>query len=393
MTASDGQTAGVSSRLRKNLSESTSLLGALDAISRWKPFLVMVATLVSCVVAVAVFSAITGAIARHSGNFAIAAGLVFGLITFAIALVGVNAAGILLADDAWDREQRSIVDALIASAFTSHRLILVFLLTGLAFLAYLVVLALILFLCKIPGIGPLLYAVVLPVAVIITGTIVFALFSVVTPLAAPAVWNGATVMQTLAMLKVVVQKKLPFVFIMMLLLGLLLGIVTGIISAIFGSGLGITLSLSAALLGSSAGGLPNMAGMFSGQGLGDVSGYIWAAGFGGAILFLAAITPGALVGMKGASLIYRTAIADLSIDSVTAELNDRFEKLKQQASDAKQRALEAGQRAMQQPEAKPVEPQKPAEEPKLPPALQCPSCNSAIGADDAFCGNCGHRLK
>jgi MFS family permease len=383
---------------RNRFAETGSLLGALDAMTRWRPFVLLAGTFVACMIVGGILGAVAGALMQHSTMLAGFTGLIAAIAVFIVGLIGVNAAGIMLADDVWGRPQRSISGALMASVFTSHRLVMVLLIEFLLFLVYLIALTIVLFVCKIPGVGPLLYAFVFPLAAILTGALLFAMLYVAMPLAAPAVWSGATVMQTLAMLKEVAQRKLLFVVVMMLLLGLLLFVVSGIIGGILFSGMGVTLSLSAAVIGSAMGGYGGLMDTLMGLGMGgNGSGYVWALSFGGAILFLLGATPGLLVGMKGAAIIHRTAIADLSLGEAEAQLNQRFEEVKRKAQEAKENAkaqMAAAQAAAaaHAAAAKPAE-SKPAEPPAPAAASVCPACSAPIAADEMFCGNCGHKLK
>lgn len=383
--------------LRNRFAGTGSLLGALDAMTRWRPFVLLAVTFVACMIVGGILGAIAGTLIRHSSMLAGFTGLIAAIAVFIVGLLGVNAAGIMLADDVWGRPQRSIGGALMASAFTSHRLVMVLLIEFLLFLVYLTVLAAALFLCKIPGVGPLLYAFVFPLAVILTGALLFAMLYVAIPLAAPAVWSGATVMQTLAMLKEVAQRKLLFVVVMMLLLGLLLFVVSGIIGGILFGGAGVTLSLSAAVIGSAMDGFGGLMDALMGLGMGGSgSGYARALSFGGATLFLLGATPGMLVGMKGAAIIHRTAIADLSLGEAEAQLNQRFEEVKRKAQETKENAkaqLAAAQAAAaaHAAAAKPAE-SKPAE-PSAAAASTCPACSAPITADEMVCGNCGQQLK
>ena len=61
-------------------------------------------------------------------------------------------------------------------------------------------------------------------------------------------------------------------------------------------------------------------------------------------------------------------------------------RLGQSRREARQRALEAAERAKQT-----------AQQARTSAApgtrIRCPSCNSAIGSDDVFCGDCGHKVK
>ena len=155
MTTAAPESRTAAPSLHHKLAESRSLLGALDAITRWRPFAMLVLTFLACMILMAVLGGVSAAMARHSGVVAGLLGVVTLLLVMVTALVGVNAAGILLSDDTWERPQRNMVEALFASLFTSHRLIGILLLQGLLFLLYLIVFAIVLFICSIPGIGPL----------------------------------------------------------------------------------------------------------------------------------------------------------------------------------------------------------------------------------------------
>lgn len=378
-------TNNAGTNLSTRLGDTGSLLGALDAITRWKPFLLMVATFVTCLIVGGVLATITAALMESSRSLSGMMGALAFLIILSIGLVGANAVGVMLSDDVWGRPQRNIGSALMVSALTVHRLLLILLIEGLLFLVYLIALTLVLFLCKIPGLGPLLYAIAMPLGVVLTGAVLFALIYVAIPLAAPAVWNGASVMQALAMLREVARHKLLFVVIMSLILGLLLLVVTGIIIGILSSGAGITLSLSSLVVGSSMGGLGNFMGLFYGLGQQGVSGYLWALSFGAAALALIGITPGILVGMKGAAIIHHTAIDGLSLSEAEAELSQKF-------ADVQRKAREAADNAKAQiAAAQATAMAAPVTVPKIQP--KCQACQSIVSPDDVFCGDCGHRLK
>jgi len=384
--------------LQHKLAESRSLLGALDAITRWRPFAMLVLTFLTCMILLVVLGGLSAGMARHSGAVAGLLGIVTLLLVMATALVGINATGIMLSDDTWGRPQRNMVAALLASLFTSHRLIGILLLQGLLFLLYLLAFAVVLFICSIPGIGPLLYAVVFPVGSVLTGILLFALLYVAIPLAAPAVWNGATVMNALAMLAEIARQRLLLVVVMTLLLGLLMLLVTFIISAILASGTAMTLALSAPIIGSSMDGLDGLFEMLmraamGGRGGNMDSGYLWALGFGAATLFLLGVTPGMLVGMKGMTIIHRTAIADLSLAATELAIKNKMDEVQRRAREAKEQALQKA--AEQAARAQSNTASAPAATPTPPPAaaLACPSCKHPASADDVFCGNCGHKLK
>ena len=396
MMSSSAQSS-VSSELRNKLNDSGTLLGALDAITRWRPFVLLVTAFVACGVISAVFGGTAAMLFQRSGVFSAIVGLLGTLVVGITALIGINGAGILLSDDVWERPQRGCKDALLVSLFTSHRLILILLLEGLLFLGYLIVLAILLFLCKIPGVGPLLYAIIFPVGAILTGVVLFGLVHVAIPLAAPAVWNGAGVMSALAMIKEVVRHRLLFVVIMTLLLGLLLIVVGGIIAVVVGSGASMILGLSATIIGASMD--PGaLFGVFSGYGRSGGS-YSWALGFGMATLFLIATTPAILVGMKGAAIIQRAAVTGLSLAEAEEEIARKMEEMKRRTQEAREQVkikVAAAQAAAQvsantSPKADSAAAQ---EVPQVPHALTtCPGCSAGVSESDLFCGSCGHKLK
>jgi hypothetical protein len=393
MIESSAAQRSVSSELRNRLTESGSLLGALDAITRWRPFALSIMTFLACVVIASLFGAIGGGLARQSMGLAAFVGFIGMLLVAVTALIGINGVGIMLSDDVWGRPQRGIKDALLVSLFTSHRLVLILLLEGLIFILYLVVLAILLFLCKIPSIGPVLYAMVFPLGAIITGVVLFALFYVGIPLAAPAVWSGATVMNAVAMLKEVARHRLLFVVIMTILLGLLVAVVGGIIGGIVGSGAAITLGISASIVGYSMD-MSELLGMFFGYG-GQGSGYAWALGFGAATLFLVATTPVMLVGMKGAAIIHQAAVTGLSLAEAEAELMRGLDEVKKRAQEAKEQA-KAQMAAAQAAAAQTAANAKTASAEQAPidtPQPKCPGCGADIGEADIFCGSCGYKLK
>lgn len=392
----------VSSELRNKFSDSGVLLGALDGMTRWRPFVLLVMTFVACGLISAALGASVAMLFGRSGVFSAIVGLLGTLMIGFTALVGVNGVGILISDDVWERPQRGIKDALRVSLLTSHRLILIFLLEGILFLAYLMALAILLFLCKIPALGPLLYAFIVPIGAIVSGVVLFGLVYVAIPLAAPAVWNGASVMSALAMLKEIVRHRLLFVVVLTLLLGLLLVVVGGLIAAVVGVGTSMMMGLSATIIGAAMdpGAVFNV---FSGSGRSVGGSYAWALGFGMATLFLIATAPVILVGMKGAALIQRAAVTGLSLAAAEEDIAQKMNEMKKRSQEAKeqvkvkmaaaQAAVKASSNAKTNSDSSASS--APAQEmPQTPPAqTTCPGCGAGIGESDIFCGSCGNKLK
>lgn len=375
---------GPSSDMKTQIGRSSSLLDALDAVSKWQPTALLTATALFSVLLAVLFGAVTAFFAQKSGVLAGFTGLLGFILVASVALIGLNAAGIWLSDEVWGRKQRTLIDSVLASAFSAHRLLAVIAIEFLFFLAFIIALTLVFLICKIPGVGPLLYAVAMPAGVIASGIVLFALIYIAIPLASPAIWNGMPILRTIILLQAVARQRMLKAVIMMLLLGLMTTIAIGFVWAILGLGALVVASLSAIVLGVSGGGIQGIMQLFS-SGSGD--GYAYAIGFGASVLFLLGANPGLLIALKGASIIYRDVSEGLSLEAAEQEMNKRM-------SDIKTRAEAARAQAMTQMQApQPLAPTSPATNETPAAGMQCPSCQTAITPDDVFCGNCGHKLK
>lgn len=365
---------------KQQIGNSASLLEGLDAASNLPAFLLLSGTFIISLLSLALFGAITAYFAQNSQGLAAVSGFITFLVVTSVAIVGINAAGILLSDDVWGRKQRTIMDSVLASAFTCHRLLAVFFVEFLLFLGFLLVLTLLLFLCKIPGIGPLLFAIVLPVGALATGLVIFSLIWIAIPLASPAVWSGSSIKHTLLMLQAVARKRLLKAVIMILLLSLLCAFAVSFVWFILAVGTGTVFSLSAGVLGVSNGGLNEIMNSFRG---GGVSGYAYATGFGAAILVLVGANPGFLIALKGTSIIYREVTVGLSLEEDEKALNRRMDEIKVRAEQMRQQANVAARSA--------VSTQTAATAGAV--VMTCTACATPITPDDVFCGGCGHKLK
>ena len=352
----------------------------------------------------AVLLALLG-LATQSGAFI----LIMWFVAWLCVLVGSNAAGGVLMDAARGVPQRGIGDALYSGAANVGRYFIISLLAGLFFLAYLLALAIILFICKIPGIGPLLYAIVFPVLVVASAVAAIGL-AIGMFLAGPAVWEGNSVRAACAKVMAIAAQRLPEVLIGAFLLNLLMLVIIAILWLIVLAGLGIVGGLSAAILGADISHAATS--LFSGlggiaQGLGgggEGMGYIYAAVFGATVL--AAIACAALLSVMimGVNLIYLQASEGLDTAAVDAALTQRLEQAKQMAGDVQERVIQRAQEVQErarraaatQPDAAtaiPPAPQVPADTPESGMAAKCPQCGAPVITDDPFCGGCGHRLK
>lgn len=352
------------------------LLRAAEAVTNWRA---LAATgLAGLAILLSVF--LTGALAKASF---VLAGL-GALFTWVVALTGYSAVGILLMRQA-QQKPISIADAFVQAIFTVHRLLGVALMMMLCVLGVSLCALLILFCCKLPGIGSLLYAIALPVLTVLIGATIAGLLYVALPLAAPAVWEGNTVWQTTARLLVIVRQRLISVIINLVILSLLVLVLAGVVYLVLSSGYIATAGLSSAVGINSFGGLQqSIMGMLSGFGGGYYGGesqsYAGAFVFSiGLLVMVGSIIP-ALTYINGTCLVYLQTIEGLNFGEAEEQIQARMEEAKRLAKEAKDRA----NAQMQQARATP----QPAAAPQ---ARACLSCKAPMAADDVFCGECGAK--
>lgn len=366
---------------------SGALLRSLEAIKNIRALLLLGITFLSASVVAAGFVAL----GSKAGSMALPA--FGGLLAMIIFFYGVSAVGILMMRQVQGNDQLSIKDAVLLSVFTSHRLLGVMILQGLVVLAAFFVLALVLYICKIPGIGPFLYTFVFPLSAVFMGVLVFSFIWVMLPLAGPAVWSGLSVFQVIARLLAITRHKLVLVVMLQFVLFLITGFAAGFIFSVVMTGTFITSGLSMGILGVGSAGLDSIAGlmgMFSGGG----SGYTTAAAIGGGLLFAVAMVIPGLIFTMGACIIFIETTRDLNFAAAEANLNNQWGAVRQKAEEAKERA-----RALAAQTA--TSPMTPAAAGPViqasPPAVQadphCPNCGAQVHSDDLFCGNCAHKLS
>jgi hypothetical protein len=395
--------------LSQQIKNSGSLLDSVDAIRNGPALLLLLATFV----VMALLLALGGLMAKVSMVFI---GL-FALLAYAVFFYGANAVGAMLMDEAHGKRSRPMMAAVFNSLATSHRLILVFLLIGLLYVVGLLALSIILFVCKIPVLGPLLYVAVFPVSVVLAGVALFALPTVIFPLSAPAIWNGAGTLQCVSQLLAIARKRLLMVLLLMIAVTLIAGAIGGLISAIFFSGTAVTALLSAPILGGGmmggmGSGFGGMLGNMVGGGFGGgTGGHAMAAMVGGGVLFGVAFTLPGMVYLRGASTVYLRALDGLDLAVEQAVIDDKIEAARAKARDMQAQyarpaaataaatvaAVTPAAAAVPTPTVAPTPAPTAAPTPApTPPAavvtLVCPQCQSPYLADDAFCGHCGHKL-
>ena len=371
------------------LSALDSLLAAISAYRNVHAIALMGLTFLAAMGVLAIFMLLANA----AGSPALAA--LGGLLAALTSLYGANAVGIMMMREAQGQQQGSIADAVLQSLFTTHRLVVVAILEGLIVLAAVIVVLLVLLLCKIPVLGPVLFAFTFPAGAVLLGMLVFALFYVMLPLAGPAVWSGSTVFQVLARLNVLARRRLLEVVSQQIILFFIVGFISSIIFALILIGFGMVTSLSASVLDFQGVGmgLLELGSIMQGSG----GAYLAAGSIGGGFLFAVAAVIPALIATKGVCLIYLNTTRGLDFAEAEAELESGVAAVKAKAEQARERAR---QMTEQQTNAQVASASAATNAVATTPgqsapasAAVCPSCHAAVTAADRFCGECGHKLQ
>jgi hypothetical protein len=328
--------------------------------------------------------------------------LLGGLVSMVVIWTGVNAAGVLLMDQAKGVPPRGIVDALVYGLMCIPKVFALGLVFFAVALAVFIVIALIYVVCKIPVLGPLLYTVAFPLSVVVAGVTIFGLF-VCMFLALPAIWEGAGIMSAVAQSLAIARQRIVETLLMMAFVWLLSFIVGMIVFGVLGMGMIPSVSMSAWILGAGGGGLGGLMGAM--QGYGGGGGHAIAGSIGSGVLFAIAATLVSQVYLLGQNIVYLRVSEGLDASATRQALQQKIDEARKRAADMGQKAREAAERAREQGRqsaAPPVAPAGPLDStlpsahmaaPPAPAALACPACHATVTPEDVFCQSCGHRLK
>ena len=409
----------------------SSLFQAINGLRNRRALLALLGCMVVGVLVGAAFSLM----ATRMGFFMAFLG---GLGVVIASATGLNAAGVLLMDQARGVPPRPLMDAVVYGLMCIPKFILLALSLLLVALVVFIALALVYFVCKIPVLGPILFVVVFPLSVVISGLTLCGLFLCMF-LALPAIWEGATITHAIAQVLAIVRSRLVESMLLMAVVWLIAMVVAFIVFGVLFTGLMPSIGMSASILGGD--GLGSMLGMMRGRGEfgggggfgggvgGAGAGHAIAAGIGGALLWALAASLVSLVYLLGLNLVYLRVTEGLDVGATEAALKARLADAKRQAADLGQKAKEAAERAREQARqsasaaqasaaaaaAAVSRPATPATEPAAVPqpaaalssrpppadstspavakASTCAQCLSPVGSEDLFCGVCGHKLK
>jgi hypothetical protein len=302
------------------------VLQALDALRNGPALVLLLATFAAAGLLLAMAEASLAREALRLGQIEAGAALT-------VAFYGSNAAGLLLMDEARGRPPRDALDALHDALLSAHRLLVAvaILLAGCALLGGAIVGLFWLSRSAVSGpvVGPLLFGLLVPLGVVAIGLMLLSMMFVVVPLAAPAVWSGATVLQIVRTLLRLIRTRLLVVALLMAAVALLAAAVGALASFVVMAGGRVVAELGVAVVGVALPPQQLMAGLF-GYGLRSLgavgapvtaSAHGAAALVGGGVVFaLALVLPG-LVYLRGACAIYLAMDEESNEASVAAGEN------------------------------------------------------------------------
>jgi len=284
---------------------------------------------------------VAGLLMAMSRTLGVFAGLL-AMIVWVVAIgTGVNAAGLLQMDHARGISPRSTADALVYGLMCIPKLIVL----GLVFLAVeiavFLVIAILLFICKIPYLGPLLFVVVFPLSVVVAGVTIVGL-SLCLVLSLPAIWQGASITRALAQTFAIVRSRLLEAVLLLIFVGLLCFAVAMIIFGVLGFGLLPTLGMSLSIVGFGGFGMESM--MAMSQGGGGGAGHAVAGAIGGALLWAVAASLIGQVYLLGLSLVYLRVTEGLDLTASEAALRATFDDARRRTAEFGEKARQAAQR-------------------------------------------------
>lgn len=376
----------------------------------------------ACLIVAVLIGALGGA---SLGRIGVLGSMLTMLVVMLAVYTGVNAAGILLMDQARGQPPRSLADALVQGLTCIPKVIALAIGFFLASLVVFLAIALVFLVCKIPLLGPIVYTVAFPLAVVVAGLATSGLLLCMF-LALPAIWEGATIMHAIAQALAIVRSRIVETFLMLMVVGFLSFVVGLIVFGVLASGLLPTLGLSAALLGGGGGMEYGMGGMGGGMGpfgafggmMAGGGGYAIAGAVGGGVLWAIAATLVSQVWLLGLNLVYLRVSEGLDAAATEATIRERLAEARRKSAEMANKAKEAAERARDQARARatsaasvtpettamPVQTAAPAPAPTAAPAsvatpmpaaapTACPVCSAPVTSDDVFCGACGHRLR
>ncbi|QNP48733.1 zinc ribbon domain-containing protein [Diaphorobacter aerolatus] len=282
---------------------------------------------------------------RIGGLIGVILMVLLAIATFVVWSGGFSAVGVLLMDKARGLSPRSIGDAAMFGLASVPKFLLLGVLVFVAVLGFMLVAALLYFICKIPFLGALLAFVVHPVLVLIAAAAIIGCIWVVFPLFAPAVWSGLSFRQALSSVFAIARTRLVEVVLMMMVLYIIIVVICMLVmSGLFPAITSLT-GLASSIMGGGAGygaygGMGAAMSVFSSSSM--IGAMLGVSVLGGLVFALLA-----LVSLMGMNLLYLQVSSGLDAAGTESDLEDAFGAMKDKAREAADKARGVAERAKQ----------------------------------------------
>ncbi len=353
--------------------------------------------------------------------------LLLSALSVIVLIWGGNAVGIMTIDDMALRPPRSASVLWRDALSASQQMVMVLLTVILCSLLALLALTLLLLICRLPILGPWLYAAVLPLATVVAAMVLFVFPVFVLALSAPAIWCGVDASTSLIQIWSVIRRRLPAATAWLLVSAAITATICLLLLGVLALGFWLVNAMSVSLLGT-PGAWPT--GLFAAEdflGARD-SNYTHAANVGVVAIKALVCTVVGSVGLRGISLVYRHVLTGLDTEPeqqfVQAALTGAHKGLRPfQALTPLQPAVASagGATSPSQPPsdfalsmtsqqdtaqstdwwAASIEPRHQSVDIELEVPRQrisdtkrpCPACGSSTELTDFYCGECGKSLR
>ncbi len=364
------------------------LLRSYEALHNWRALVMLAITFIIGGLALMGGAAATA----RSGTETVS--ILMGLLGAIIALVGANASGLMLVDQAYDQPVRGFGAAFFGGMQAALYVLGGIILLGLAFAAVLVVVFVLSLLGRIPSVGGI-FAFLLGGPSVVVVALADAVLVLAGPLIVAAIWHGERLFASVARAADIVIKKPLDVLLYFLVLALIMvPAIVFIFGVVFGASGVVGGMYAHAGLGQfnrdSAGGIRMFMDTM------DANGLTGAAISIAMVVFLACSVV-TLIYLLGVIFVYR-AVSEGVESEATDRVGQRLAQLKQKLDEYKSRA------AITPPPAAPSSASA-ASAPSPDDSGQggisasagaqvehCPACGAVVAADDAYCGQCGQKL-
>lgn len=354
----------------------TTLARAGEGLTQWRPMLVGFLTLLLTFLVFLAAQGLGSAIGGVTGGIA---RLVLSLAAAVVMMGGISAVGVMLMDKAREMPVRTIGEAFAFGLACIPKFLLFAVLLLAAVLAFLLVAAVVYFVCKLPVIGAILAFVAHPVLVLVAAAALVALIWVIYPLFAPAIWSGLGFKAALASMLGIARRRLVEVVLLELVLYFIIGVICVLLFAgLLPASFSLT-TMGAAIIGGGQAASLAAAGYGASAFMGNTAVMGLVSGLG--VLYCVVGALMAQVMIMGMNLVYLQAQEGLDASDAEGALDDLIGNVRKHAEEAKNRAMATAEQVKARAAKAQESPAQPAQDAEAPQAVS-PDRQASAGTYD-----------